>query len=138
MVWNPETMEITGSVDLGSLRKQGTDAEFWTVTHHEGRVYVPVRYANWTTGVIDKSVILVVIDAATDQVLGTLRDERCHSGGRPVFAPNGDAYVLADGRSWSAQRARSPPSSNRSPSRSRRRADASTRAGSRSRSASRP
>jgi hypothetical protein len=103
VVWNPETMEITGSVDLGALRKEGTDAEFWTVTHHEGRVYVPVRYANWTTGVIDRSVILVVIDAATNQVLATLRDERCYSGGRPAFAPNGDAYVLADGRSWSAQ-----------------------------------
>jgi hypothetical protein len=103
IAWNPETLEITGRVDLASLRKEGIDAEFWTVTAHEGKVYVPVRYANWTTGVIDKSVVLVVIDVATDQVVATLRDERCHSGGRPVFTPNGDAYVLADGRSWSAQ-----------------------------------
>jgi hypothetical protein len=103
VAWNPETLEITGSVDLAALRKEGTDAEFWTVSHHDGKVYVPVRYANWTTGVIDRSVVLVVIDAATDQVLATLRDERCHSGGRPVFTPSGDGYVLADGRNWSAQ-----------------------------------
>lgn len=103
IVWNPTTLEITGSVDLAALRHPTLDVEFWTVTAHEGRVYVPVRYVDWDNGIIDRSVVLAVIDAETDQLVATLRDERCHSGGRPVFTPDGDAYVVADGRTWSAQ-----------------------------------
>jgi hypothetical protein len=105
VVWDPEAMEIITTIDLSYLQKEGFDAEFWTVTHYQGRVYVPVRYANWTEGSerIDQSVTLVIIDAATDTILATATDSRCYSGGRPVFAPNGDAYVMADGRNWSAQ-----------------------------------
>lgn len=103
VVWNPETMEITGTIDLSYLQKDGFDAEFWTVSYYQGRVYVPVRYANWDDFVIDRSVTLVIIDAETDTILATATDSRCHSGGRPVFTSGGDAYVMADGRNWSAQ-----------------------------------
>ena len=103
VVWSPRTMEILTTLDLSYLQKDGYDAEFWTVTHYQGRVYVPVRYANWDDGRIDRSVTLVIIDAETDVILATASDARCHSGGRPVFAPGGDAYVMADGRNWSAQ-----------------------------------
>jgi hypothetical protein len=103
VVWDPEAMELITTLDLSYLQKDGFDAEFWTVTYHEGRVYVPVRYANWDDGRIDQSVTLVIIDAETDAILATATDPRCYSGGRPVFAPNGDAYVMADGRNWSAQ-----------------------------------
>lgn len=103
VVWNPDTMEIIDTIDLSYLQKDGFDAEFWTVTYYQGRVYVPVRYANWDDFVIDKSVTLVIIDAETDTILATATDSRCHSGGRPVFTSSGDAYVMADGRNWSAQ-----------------------------------
>lgn len=103
VVWNPQTMEITGTIDLSYLQKEGFDVEFWTVSYYQGRVYVPVRYANWNDFRIDKSVTLMIIDAETDAILATATDSRCHSGGRPVFTPSGDAYVMADGRNWSAQ-----------------------------------
>jgi hypothetical protein len=103
VVWDPSAMEIVTTIDLSYLKKAGLDAEFWTVSYRDGKVYVPVRYANWNTGVIDPSVTLVIIDAATDSIVATATDDRCASGGRPVFAPDGDAYVMADGRNWSAQ-----------------------------------
>lgn len=103
IAWNPTTMEVTGTTDLSFLKKDGFDVEFWTTTAHEGKVYIPARYANWTDGVIGKSVTLVILDAATNKVLGTATDDRCYSGGRPTFMANGDAYVMADGRSYAAQ-----------------------------------
>jgi hypothetical protein len=103
VVWDPSAMEIVTTIDLAYLKQEGLDAEFWTVAYRDGKVYIPVRYANWNTGVIGPSVTLVIVDAATDTILATATDDRCASGGRPVFAPNGDAYVVADGRNWSAQ-----------------------------------
>jgi hypothetical protein len=102
-VWDPEAMELITSIDLSYLEKDGFDVEFWTVTYYQGRVYIPVRYTNWGDRIVDQSVTLVIIDAEADTILATATDSRCYSGGRPVFAPNGDAYVMSDGRNWSAQ-----------------------------------
>ncbi|APR84274.1 Hypothetical protein A7982_09623 [Minicystis rosea] len=101
--WNPTTMEVTTTTDLAYLKQDGFDTEFWTTTARDGKVYIPARYANWDDGVILKKVSLVILDAASGKVLGTAEDDRCYSGGRPSFTANGDAYVMADGRSYSAQ-----------------------------------
>jgi hypothetical protein len=103
IAWDPTDMVLVDSIDIGAYAREGFAAEFWTVTAHEGRVYVPIRYVNWDQGVIDPSSVLMIVDAATLEILGVAEDDRCASSGRPVFTADGDAYVVADGRNWSRQ-----------------------------------
>ncbi len=103
LIWNPSTLEIEGEINLERFKREQEDTEFWTVSHHEDRLYIPVRHANWDEGQIRKRVALVIVDMKTDKIVGVAEDDRCASGGRPVFTENGDAYVMGDGRNWSAQ-----------------------------------
>jgi hypothetical protein len=103
IVWNPSTMKKKGQIDLSSLERDGYELEVWTTTAHDGLVYVPGRWANWDAGKIYPGVSLTIIDPARMQVLGTAADDRCASGGRPVFDAAGYAYVMGDGRNYSIQ-----------------------------------
>ncbi|MGC3997086.1 MAG: hypothetical protein QM767_06015 [Anaeromyxobacter sp.] len=103
VVWNPSTMTIKGTVDLSFLSREGYGLEVWTTVAHEGKVYVPGRWADWTGGRIYPAVSLTILDPATLSVVGTAYDERCASGGRPVFDEDGYAYVMGDGRTYSIQ-----------------------------------
>jgi len=103
VAWDPTSMTIVDELDIGGFTKSGFSPEFWTSSVHDSRLYVPVRYANWDQGAIDDSVVLAIYDVETLDLVGVAEDSRCASGGRPVFASNGDAYVVADGRNWSRQ-----------------------------------
>ena len=101
VIWNPQTMTITGEVDLAFLQKDGYELETWTITAHEGRVYVPARYADWDGGKIGPGVSLTILDPKAKTIVATATDERCNSGGRVVFAKDGYGYVMGDGRNYS-------------------------------------
>lgn len=108
VVWNPTAMTYTSSIFLNQIPgvvRSDIPAEFWTTAVHDGRLYIPVRYVDWTPGAerVPSIVKLVIIDAATLAVLGVAEDDRCANGGQPTFDEDGNAYVLADGRNWSAQ-----------------------------------
>jgi hypothetical protein len=103
VIWDPSTMKKKGQIDLSFLHRDGYDLEVWTTSAHGGLVYVPGRWANWDDGKIFPGVSLTIIDPVQMKVLGTATDDRCASGGRPVFDAAGYAYVMGDGRNRSIQ-----------------------------------
>jgi len=100
--WNPTTMEITGSVELPQMEREGYSVESWTVVAHEGLVYIPVRWVDWYGGRIWPSVSMLIVDPAAEEVVAFADDDRCTGGGRILFAPDGYGYVQGDGRNYSA------------------------------------
>lgn len=101
VIWNPQTLAITGEIDLKFLQKEGYEVETWTITAHDGRVYIPARYADWTGGKIGPGVSLTIVDPKAKTVIATATDDRCNSGGRIVFDRDGYGYVVGDGRNYS-------------------------------------
>jgi hypothetical protein len=103
VVWDPTTMEIKSSIDLTALKRANYNVELWSATVGADKVYVPLRYVNFTAGDIAKQVGVVILDTKTDTVTATLNDERCHGASQPAITDDGTVYVLADGRSYTAQ-----------------------------------
>lgn len=103
IVWNPQTMTITGTIPLPHLAEEGFDLENWTTAAHDGRVYVPARWADWDNGVILPKVVTTILDPKALTVVGVAEDDRCASGGHVVFDADGYAYVMGDGRTYSIQ-----------------------------------
>jgi hypothetical protein len=103
VIWNPTTLEIVGEVDLAFLARDGYELEVWTTIAHDGLVYVPGRWSDWDGARIYPFVSMTIIDPEALEVMATALDDRCASGGRVVFAPDGHGYVMGDGRNYSIQ-----------------------------------
>ncbi|MEM7156553.1 MAG: hypothetical protein AAF799_27145 [Myxococcota bacterium] len=103
IVWNPQTMEITGTVDLGHMADPDLDLENWTTTAHDGLVYIPARWGSVLAASVAPRVHLTVVDPDALEVVAIAEDERCSSGGRIVFDEAGYGYVMGDGRNYGAQ-----------------------------------
>jgi hypothetical protein len=103
IVWNPETMTVTGTIDLPHLAEEGFDLENWTTAAHDGLVYAPARWADWDNGVILPKVVTTILDPKALSIVGVADDDRCASGGHVVFDADGYAYVMGDGRNYSIQ-----------------------------------
>jgi len=103
VVWSPRTMEVTGTIDLGYLRKDGLTLEAFTVLAHDGLVYVPGRWANWEEPTVLQTVSTTIVDPVKGEIVGVAEDDRCSSGGRVVFGKDGYGYVMGDGRTYSLQ-----------------------------------
>ncbi len=105
IVWNPKTMTIKGTIDLGHLEQEGFSLEVWTTTARDGLVYVPGRYANWDTYQVRPAVSLTILDPESLTEVATAEDDRCASGGRVVWSDDGYGYVMGDGRNYTIQMA---------------------------------
>ncbi len=103
VIWNPSTMEVTKEISLSQLERPGYSLEVWTTIAHDGLVYIPGRWADWTGGRIFPGVSLTILDPKAMKVLGTATDDRCASGGQIVFDHAGYGYVMGDGRTYSIQ-----------------------------------
>lgn len=103
VIWNPADMSIKGTVDLSHLKKDGYSMEAYTTTTHNGLVYIPGKWVNWTTAQVDQTVSMTILDPKAMKVIGFAEDHRCGAGGRPIFDARGYAYVMADGRNQSMQ-----------------------------------
>lgn len=103
VVWSPSQLRIKGEVDLGFLKRDGFEIEANTTTTYQGKVYIPVKWVNWTAGEVLQKVGLVILDPAGLKVLATAEDERCAAAGRVVFDARGYGYMMADGRNSSFQ-----------------------------------
>jgi hypothetical protein len=103
IVWNPKTMTVKGQVSLSHQLRAGFSTEVWTTVAHGGLVYIPARWSDWTGNRIYPGVGLTILDPKKLEVLGMAEDDRCASGGRPVFDARGYAYVMGDGRTYSIQ-----------------------------------
>ena len=103
VVWNPKTMQIRGEIALPHLVRAGYETEVWTTVAHDGKVYIPGRWSDWTGSRIYPGVSLTIIDPAAQKIVGIAEDDRCASGGRVVFDAAGYGYVMGDGRNYSIQ-----------------------------------
>ncbi len=103
IVWNPTTMTVTGTVDLSHMQTEGYGLEIHKTTTANGLVYVPGRQSDWTNYRIGREVAFTVIDPVAMEVTADIRDDRYHSSGQPVFDADGNAYIMADGRNYTAQ-----------------------------------
>lgn len=103
VVWNTTTMTIERTIDLSHLQRDDFGLENFSTVAHEGLVYIPGRWANFLAARVYHGVSVTIVDPRSGTVVGVAEDERCASGGRVVFAPDGYAYVMGDGRNLSAQ-----------------------------------
>lgn len=103
VIWNPKTMEIVDTVDLAYLYEDGYSLEAWTVVAHDGLVYIPGKWVNWSAPTVKQKVSISVLDPKKKKILGVAEDERCGAGGRVTFDAKGYAYVMGDGRNQSMQ-----------------------------------
>ncbi len=103
VIWDPSTMTITGEVPLDHLKAQGYELEVWTTVAHDGLVYIPGRFSDWTGGRILEGVSITILDPKAQKIVGVAEDDRCTSGGRVVFDEAGYGYVMGDGRNYCSQ-----------------------------------
>lgn len=101
-LWNPSTMEITDTIELPHLARDGYSVEVWTTLGVDGKIYIPTRWSDWEGGRIYPLVQTTIIDPVAKQIVGVAEDDRCASGGRILFDEAGYGYVMGDGRSYSA------------------------------------
>jgi hypothetical protein len=103
VVWNPTSMQVTGTIDLNFLRKDGLELETFTTVSHAGLVYVPGKWVNWETPTVLQDVSMTILDPHALSVVAMAEDNRCGAGGRVTFDAAGYAYVMGDGRNQSMQ-----------------------------------
>lgn len=102
VIWDPSTMSIVRTVPLPHLAREGYAVEVWTTIGHDGRIYIPSRWSDWTGGRIYPGVQTTILDPVSGEIVAIAEDDRCASGGRITFGPDGYGYVMGDGRSYSA------------------------------------
>jgi hypothetical protein len=103
VVWNPTTMSVEGTIDLSSLVRDGYSLEAWTVTAHDGLVYIPGRWADWEGGEVLQRMSLTILDPKARSVVAVAEDDRCGAGGQVTFDSRGYAYMMGDGRNQMMQ-----------------------------------
>ena len=103
LVFDPSTMQILGEIDISSLAKPDLSLETWMVTHHEGRLYVPVRHIDAVAFLIDPQVSVAIFDTETDSLIAVAEDDRCVAASQPAVGPDGAIYVMGDGRNYLTQ-----------------------------------
>jgi hypothetical protein len=99
VVWNPTTMEITGSIDISSL----ANPAFGQFEMREGTIVGDKLFANyynsdWDAGLDESAATVAVLSTTENVLLDALRDERCGSAWYGSLLPNGDFVV--PGTSW--------------------------------------
>jgi hypothetical protein len=106
IVWNPESMEITGTIEIalpGPPGGTGGPTLSGNETFaHKGQlvgdnVIWQVVTVNWESNVIDHAATLAVASATTDEPVRVIEDSRCAGANGGHVDERGDYYVRADG-----------------------------------------
>jgi hypothetical protein len=107
VIWNPATMEITGTIPL-DVQAQGALLPTLTTFQREDRLFVTVFWeedfssGDWSR--FGDRARLIEIDPRTDTVVAVSEDERCNVLDRVSRAPDGTAYFSPRGF-WTPVRA---------------------------------
>ncbi|HUF98828.1 MAG TPA: hypothetical protein VMM60_11935 [Ilumatobacter sp.] len=76
VVWNPETLEISGTFAVPELRDRASQQLYLTADRSAvvrgDRLYVPVAWGNWEDVSLSHDSAILVIDTTSDEVLATL------------------------------------------------------------------
>ena len=98
VVWDPTTMEITGTIPM---EPPNVPAGFVPFAHHPAvvgdKVIWEIVATNDETEEIHRSVMLAVASAETDEPVRYATDERCAGANGGHRDERGDYYVRADG-----------------------------------------
>lgn len=104
--FNPETMAITGNIDVSSLAKPGASDVFYQgMIEQGGNLFMGINYRNASSGPLGDSVYVAVINRASGTVSKLLADGRSNvmwnGGTENSFSPNamikdagGNIYVM--------------------------------------------
>ena len=96
IVWNPETMERTGNLDVGFPERPDGMETFATDGYVVGdKVIWNVFSGNWDTITPYPAVTLVIADAEDDEPVRVVEDDRCLPGGPASVDDEGNYYVQA-------------------------------------------
>jgi hypothetical protein len=97
IVWNPTTMEVTGTVQLPETVRDGYLSYYGITPITRGnKLIFSVGWFDWLTNdtILPESG-LVVLDTETDTVERFDSDERCAGITQAIQLPNGDAYFVS-------------------------------------------
>ncbi len=97
IVWNPTTMEVTGTVQLPETVRDGYLSYYGITPITRGKSLIfSVGWFDWLTNdtILPESG-LVVLDTETDTVARFDSDERCAGITQAIQLPNGDAYFVS-------------------------------------------
>jgi hypothetical protein len=106
IVWNPSTMEITGSVPLPETLRDGYLALYGYLPIWRGtELLISVGWFDWdvTDSVLPETGLLV-LDTTTDQVVRFDSDARCGGVTHPITLPSGDTYLVSSALAGAAHR----------------------------------
>lgn len=97
VVWNPDAMTIERTIALPEALGEGylgysTDLPFGRFPLVDDRLFIPVGWYNFETGVARELTGLAVIDTNTDSVISYSETERCPGATELAFDDNGDVY----------------------------------------------
>jgi hypothetical protein len=104
IVWNPTTMEVTGTVQLPETVREGYLSYYGITPIRRGnRLIFSVGWFDWLTNdTILPETGLVVLDTETDSVERFDSDERCAGITQAIELPNGDAYFVSSAMAGAA------------------------------------
>jgi hypothetical protein len=93
VVWNPDTMEITGSIDVTIPGRDGfrTNLEAWP-TLIGNRLYIAFGWWDFANARVALGAGVVVIDTASDAVVNVTQDPRCAGIFHSAAAADGFIY----------------------------------------------
>ena len=101
IVWNPQTMETTGEIDLGieplddDLLPQQAGS---FVLRSDGMLMIPVHWSSRDFVTLADRVRVVTVDTSTDTVVEVAEDDRCGYAFHASVASDDTAYI--DGGPW--------------------------------------
>jgi len=98
VVWNPETMELTGTLPLDlPVPPEGFETYAYDGVVRGDQVIWSVITANWETYEMTPGVTLAITDAHQDAPVTFVQDDRCLGGGTSRVAADGTLYLHAGG-----------------------------------------
>ena len=77
IIWNPETMSITGEIDLATLRREGLDLDGSTPVLVGKYLLRVVFWKDWDAFESSEEQLLIVIDTDTDELVDMQSETRC-------------------------------------------------------------
>lgn len=97
VIWDPEKMTISGTIDLSSL-KDDAYPTFYADGGTKIGDYLYSVFWNYDEdgGPYDRSVSVAVIDTSKNELVNVARDERCEMGWPGTTLPNGDLYIVGN------------------------------------------
>jgi hypothetical protein len=94
IVWNPEELTITGSIDVSVAARSGMDLKFVRQNYplRPGRLITTVTWASPMREALERETGLLVIDTERDEVIRYEVDARCAGAAEVVEQRDGDIY----------------------------------------------